>query len=221
MPSSLSTTAAEAGGRALAAVTAGLASVRAAAKPLHPEGRLYAGRLLRTGTATLVGVPWLDEPGEDDAIVRISRAIGLPDALPDFQGLAIRVRDRAGDADLLFASTGWDPVTRHVLLPRWAQGRPQTTLLPYRTAAGPVVLGARGDDAGFDLWWAPVGKGWRTLGRLELGERLDIPTAVSFDPVKHQPPGLDQYRWVEQLRERAYATARSRRGEPEDPAGTV
>lgn len=216
MPRTLTTAAADAGGRALAAVTAGLSSVRAAAKPLHPEGRLYAGRLLRSGQESPVGVPWLDDPAEDDAIVRISRAIGLPDALPDFHGLALRVKGPSGDADLLFASTGWDPVTRHVLVPRWSPARPLTTLLPYRTAAGPVVLGARGGGDGYDLCWAPVGKGWRPLGRLVVGERLDLPVAVSFDPVVNRPPGLEQYGWVERLRERSYATARSSRGEPGD-----
>lgn len=212
MPHSLTTRAADAGGRALAAVTAGLANVRGAAKPLHPDGRLYGGRLLRGGTTPPAGVAWLDDAGTDDVVVRVSRAIGLPDALPDFQGLAVRVRGEGGDADLLFASTGWDPVTRHVLVPRWSPGRPLTTLLPYRTAAGPVVLGARGNDTGYELSWAPVGRGWRPLGLLVVGEELDLGT-VSFDPVQHHPPGLEQYGWVERLRERSYATARRHRGE--------
>lgn len=216
MARTLTTAAADAGGRALAAVTAGLSNVRAAAKPLHPEGQLYAARLLRSGQGTPAGVAWLDAAAEDDCIVRVSRAIGLPVALPDFHGLALRVRGGSGDADLLFASTGWDPVTRHVLVPRWSPDRPLTTLLPYRTDAGPVVLGARGTDAGYDLSWAPVGRSWRPLGRLVIGERLDVPAVVSFDPVVNRPPGLQQYGWVERLRERSYATARSHRGEPGD-----
>lgn len=216
MPSSLTTAAADAGGRALAAVTAGLTHVRSAAKPLHPEGQLYAGRLLRAGQEAPSGVAWLDEPAEDDVIVRVSRAIGLPDALPDFHGLALRINGGWGDADLLFASTGWDPVTRHLLLPRWSPARPLTTLLPYRTEAGPVVLGARATDRGYDLSWAPLGRAWRPLGRLDVGERLEVPATVSFDPVVNRPPGLQQYGWVVRLRERSYATARSHRGEPGD-----
>lgn len=216
MPSSLTTAAADAGGRALATVTAGLSNLRAAAKPLHPEGQLYAGRLLRPGQAAPSGVTWLDEAAEDDVILRVSRAIGLPDALPDFHGLAVRIKGGSGDADLLFASTGWDAVTRHVLVPRWSPARPLTTLLPYRTEAGPVVIGARGTDDGYDLRWALVGRAWRPFGRLVVGEPLDVPAAVSFDPVLNRPPGLEQYGWVERLRERSYATARSHRGEPGD-----
>ena len=78
------------------------------------------------------------------------------------------------------------------------------------------MLGAQGADGDYDLSWALVGRGWQPLGRLSLGQKLDLPTDVSFDPVQNRLPGLEQYRWVERLRERSYATARSHRGEPED-----
>ena len=83
------------GGALLASATGALASVRRAAKPLHPDGEVVAGRLHRRGAgagAPRTGVPWLDEPGEDDVEVRRSRAIGLPSWLPDIHGLAVRVR---------------------------------------------------------------------------------------------------------------------------------
>jgi len=71
------------GGGVLAAATHGLASLRSAAKPLHPSGEVCVGRLHRHGAGALAGVPWLDEPGEDGVDVRRSRAVGLPDTLPD------------------------------------------------------------------------------------------------------------------------------------------
>ncbi|UMG91684.1 hypothetical protein [Nocardioides sp. TF02-7] len=202
-------------GRVLSVLTLGLAKARPADKPLHPEGQLRAGRLVRNGTRQLVGVPWLDRPGEHDVLVRVSRAVGFPRVLPDVEGLALRMElEEDGYADLLLANTGWDRLTRHLLFPGWSGDRPLTTLLPYRTAAGPVVIGARRTgDIGYALFWARVGGGWVPLGKLILGEPLDDTADVSFDPVLHQLPGLDQYPWVVRLRERSYLTARAERGD--------
>ena len=53
------------------------------------------GRIYRHGLSG-AGVPWLDEPGEDEVVVRLSRAIGLPGGLPDIHGLAVRIPSRTG-----------------------------------------------------------------------------------------------------------------------------
>lgn len=202
-------------GRVLSRLTAGLAALRPAEKPLHPVGELFSATLLRRGTpvADRVGVPWLDDAGTEEVLVRVSAAIGLPAPLPDISGLALRVPGpRTRPADLLFASTGWDPVTRHLLVPALRAGQPLTTLLPYRTSRGPVVLGARPDGEGrFELSWARLGRGWRPFGHLTLAEPLADDTGISFDPVLHQLAGLEQYPWVVRIRERAYATARASR----------
>jgi hypothetical protein len=81
--------------------------------------------------------------------VRESRSVGLPEGLPDIHGLAVRVTNPDGTpGDLLLATTGWGRLTRFVLtVSRTTYGRPMTTLLPYRTDAGPVLLGARSDPA--------------------------------------------------------------------------
>ncbi|HWJ67540.1 MAG TPA: hypothetical protein VNT31_12755 [Nocardioides sp.] len=215
MPNPVITTAADLAGRALSAATSGIAALRHADKPLHPEGQSWAGRLVRGGSDEPIGVPWLDEPGEDEVLVRTSRAIGLPGPLPDIAGLAIRLHlQPAGYGDLLLASTGWDPVTRHVLVPAWRHHQPLTTLLPYRSPVGPVVIGARPVDVrGHELAWAPVGKGWRHLGVLTTELPLPDEAEASFDPVLNQLPGLEQYPWVEHLREYSYATARRLRGD--------
>ena len=134
-----------AGGAVLAAATRTVAAVRPAAKPLHPQGEVVQGRLFRRGVRPPTGVAWLDEGGEDDVLVRRSRAIGLPRSVPDIHGLAMRVpRPDGGHGDLLFATTGWGRLTRFLLTAsRSPAGRPMTTLLPYETEQGALLLGAR------------------------------------------------------------------------------
>lgn len=208
----LTRTASSVGGGVLAAATGGLATLRRAGKPLHPTGELLAGRVFRRGSEEPAGVAWLDEPGDDDAVVRLSRAIGLAGPLPDVHGLALRVSVAGGHGDLLFATTGRGPVSRFVLVPsRGPRTHPMTTLLPYRTGSGPVVLSAEpvGAEA-FELSWARPAGEWQPFACLRLSTRRRD-DEVSFDPVVHQLPGLEQYPSVRRLREPAYATARSSR----------
>jgi hypothetical protein len=202
------------GGSLLAAATVGLSSLRHARKPLHPSGEVLAGRVFRSGSTERTGVPWLDEPGEDDVRVRLSRALGLPGRLPDIHGLAVRVQAPDGDGDLLFATTGRGVLSRFVLVPsRRPSTQPMTTLLPYRTESGPIVLGAEAmGEQLFELSWARPAGEWHVFAVLRLsGQRLE--EEISFDPVLRQVTGLEQYPSVRRLREPAYATARQSRGE--------
>lgn len=212
-------TAASGAGTLLAAATRGVGAVRQAPKPLHPKGSVAVARVSRcTGAAT--GVPWLDEPDSDMVLVRRSRAVGLPTRWPDVHGLALRVAlTRGGVGDLLLASTGWGPQGRFLLDP----GRHPGTqffgsLLPYRSAIGPVLLGALplGDDA-WVLVWARARGPWQPFARLELGPTLPG-EQVSFDPVLNRLPGLEQYDVFARLRLPAYRTARRTRSEPLRPA---
>ncbi len=156
--------AASLGGAGLAGAARAVAAVRPAAKPLHPKGDLVSGELVRTGTGpdAATGVPWLDEPGWDHVMVRLSRAVGLPRALPDIHGLALRVAlDDERHGDLLFATTGTGRWTRFMLAPGWKVQRPMTTLLPYRTPAGPVLLAIRaGAEDRYDVAYAFGGGTW-------------------------------------------------------------
>lgn len=207
--------AASVGGGVLAAATRAVGFVRSTVKPLHPAGETRSGVLRRQGSAEHTGVEWLDRTGVDDVLVRRSRAIGLSAPLPDIHGLAIRVPTGDGDVgDLLLASTGWGRLTRFLLTPGLSRGsRPLTTLLPYRTERGPLLVGARA--AGIDsyvLAWTVGAGSWRIFGALELGD--DLPDDLgdehlSFDPVQHQIPGLEQYPTVVRLREPSYAGARA------------
>jgi hypothetical protein len=181
-------------------------------KPLHPEGQLRRATVTRMGAGALTGVPWLDEPGRDDALVRLSRGVGLPNALPDIHGLAIRLELDGNPADVLLANTGLGRISRFFLVPtRQALRHPLTTLLPYRSPRGPLLLAAVPDsDHSFDLRWAgPVGP-WLSFATLELGEALGDDTSVSFDPLVNVVPGLSNYGWVRRLREPAYWASRRR-----------
>jgi hypothetical protein len=197
----------------LAAATRTIALLRPGRKPLHPAGEILRGRVRRHGSGQASGVPWLDGVGEDEVVVRLSRAVGLPAPLPDVHGLALRVLSVEGPADLLLASTGWGRLGRFVLtLGRRPESRPLTSLLPYRTESGPVVIGARAlSPSRYALFWSPAGGEWQAFGTLELSGEIAAEGDLSFDPVRNQLPGLAQYPVVLRLREPSYASARRSR----------
>ena len=213
---SLREAASSAGGAVLAAGTHGVSSLRPARKPLHPDGDVVTGRIFRRGSAERTGVAWIDEEGEDDVLVRRSRAIGLPRSLPDIHGLAVRVPVEGGSGDLLFATTGLGRVTRFVLTAsRRPRSRPMTTLLPYDTDGGPLLLAAEGVEPGsYDLSWARPSGAWHLFGVLLLST-TGHDAEISFDPVQRQIPGLRQYPSVRRLRAPAYLRARRSRAETE------
>ena len=208
---------ASAAGAALGGAARVVAAVRPTAKPLHPRGTTWAATLVRNGAAT--GVQWLDEPGTVSALVRQSRAAGLPAGWPDVHGLALRVEiGEESFADVLLASTGSGPVSRFLLRPgRHPAALFLGSLLPYRTSVGPVLLGALPrEDASWDLVCA-VGRGhWVPFARLTVDRRLPAAALVSFDPVLHRLPGLEQYDEWARVRLPAYRAARRSRGSDED-----
>ena len=193
-----------------------ISTLRPAEKPLHPRGSVSGATLVRRGDGPRSGVPWLDEPGVDVVTVRRSRSAGLPPGWPDVRGLAIRVEPLAGHpADLLFATTGLGRITRFLLTPAWSgHPRPMTTLLPYRSPIGPLLLGIHESASGrFRLLWARGVGPWTQWGDLELHDRQAPDQPVWFDPVRHQLPGLPVYDWVRRLREPAYLAARRHRSD--------
>jgi hypothetical protein len=207
--------AAAAGGSALSAGARTLSAVRPARKPLHPQGRMVSGWLRREGLLPPVGVPLIDESGIEPVTMRESRALGLPAPLPDIHGLAIRVTNPDGSAgDLLLATTGWGRLSRFMLTgSRTTYGRPMTTLLPYRTSAGPLLLGARSDVPGAVILACAVGNGrWRDFASVTISNDDAGDPTFSFDPVLYPVAGLEQYPAVVRLREPAYRSARRARG---------
>lgn len=204
-------------------------------RPIHPQGLGLAGQLTRTGNpAQPSGIDWLDSPGTDPVVARFSRSLGLPQALPDILGLALRVSPTSASAgsstpaaasatnpaDVLFASTGWGLPGRFLLMPRLdIAGATLTTLMPYRGRTGPVLLGLRtlnlpsGSPASGEwvlgLSWARPGGPWRACGELRLNagvDPADIP--LRFDPLENQPPGARTYAWTRRLRKPSYRAAR-------------
>lgn len=205
-------------GGALAGAVRTLSWVRPATKPLHPRGDVLTGSLTRTGGGERSGVDWIDSTGTDDVLVRVSRAVGLPQPLPDIHGLAVRVPVDGRHADVLLASTGVGRATRFVLVPSRDIGkRPLTSLLPYRSPDGPLFLGCRptgevaegtGTPNAFTLLWSRRFGDWMEFARLELAETVGPDPVISFDPVANPLPGLPAYGWVQRVRAPAYRAAR-------------
>ena len=155
--------AADLAGHGFAAVFRAIKAVRPV-RPIHPRGISLVGELNLTGAAgraaaglpAASGIAWLDDAGTRQVRGRFSRSVGLPESLPDILGLALRTSGASGDTgaagagdsadagDVLFASTGWGVPGRFMLLPKLDVGSAKfTTLMPYKGANGPVLLGLR------------------------------------------------------------------------------
>lgn len=216
----------EAVGILLGAVSAVAARLRRSGRPLHPKGALFTGTLDRFGSDPAWGVPWLDEAGRSRVVVRLSRSVGLPPGLPDVNGIAVRLLD--GGGDLLFSNTGGGPLTRYLLAPHRHVGGVHTTIMPFRTAAGPLLL--RADLAGADeggvraravdrvrlpltttLSAATPRGPWRPFAELTLTAPVGLvpDPPIAFDPLGDAIPGLGTYPWAAALRGRSYAAARA------------
>ncbi|GAA1269916.1 SRPBCC family protein [Arthrobacter pascens] len=251
----------ELAGRAFAAVFKAIKALRPD-RPIHPRGISLVGELTRHGLQDgpagsmpagmpagapgsmpggRSGISWLDAPGTDQVRARFSRSVGLPDALPDILGLALRIGAGPGAADVLLATTGWGFPARFLLLPRLDVGAARfSTLMPYRGADGPVLLGLRTfslppratgraetgggfRDALAEGRWVlalsfatPAGR-WVHAGTLTLRADPDQEdTPARFDPLQHPLQGAGTYAWARRLREHSYRTARG--PEPQNPA---
>ena len=150
--------------------------------------------------------------------MRFSRSLGLPAPRPDILGLALRIpTEPAQFGDVLLATTGTGHIGRYVLLPARRHGlRAYTSLFPFRTLAGPLVLAAiptAGSRRQYELAYATPTGPWLPFGTLEVtqttyrGHDLDL----SFDPVLNVVPGLETYDWAAQLRRFSYAASRRAR----------
>jgi hypothetical protein len=187
-------------------------------KALHPRGQVLQGVIDRHGSLSKTGVPWLDEAGTDHVAVRFSRSVGLPAPRADILGLALRIPVAPGQfGDVLLATTGTGLLGRYVLLPARRHGaRAYTSLFPYQTVAGPLLLAAIPTGASqpdYELAYSRPKGPWLSFGTLEVtqagsgGHDLDL----SFDPVLNVIPGLDSYDWAARLRRRSYAASRRAR----------
>ncbi len=187
-------------------------------KALHPQGGVRSGVVERHGCRARTGVAWIDEPGNDRVTARLSRATGLPRLLPDVLGLALRVpREDGGHGDLLLSTTGTSALGRFVIRPARHPATPYASLMPYRSASGPLLLAAfplAADGTRFALACSGLRGAWLPFGVLEVQSNWDdAPDApLTFDPVVNRLPGLESYGWVAQLRRFSYAGSRRARG---------
>src|SRR4051794_1543537 len=134
----------DAAGYGFGAVFAGLAAARQA-KGLHPRGPAFAARLTVDGASWAPTAALLTRPAEWPAIVRFSRALGLPRPLPDLLGAALRVPDAYGPGrhqDVLMTSSIDRPVLNRIFVPaRGIAARPYSSALPYRAGGETFVFG--------------------------------------------------------------------------------
>lgn len=182
----------------VAKVTAGLFRSLSAARgkrAFHPHGLVFEATFSPYVRSAPTGVEILDG-GERPALVRCSRALGLPEPVPDILGFTIRFPDAYGPGrhqDLLCVTSIDAPVGHHVLVP--ATGfftRSYSTLLAYRLPQGVRLFGvlplgsgppigprleqiaraARGGTASFELATATLGGRFDGVGTIKLGEEL-------------------------------------------------
>jgi hypothetical protein len=205
-------------GRALAGAFFLLGKARGR-KALHPRGEVLQGLIGRHGAVARTGVAWLDEAGTDHVAVRFSRSVGLPAPRPDILGLALRIPTEPGQfGDVLLATTGRGHIGRFVLLPARRHGlRAYTSLFPYQTLAGPLLLAAiptAGSPRQYELAYARPTGPWLSFGTLEVTQTTfrSYDLDLSFDPVLNVVPGLETYDWAAQLRRFSYAASRRARG---------
>jgi hypothetical protein len=204
-------------GRALGGVFFLLGKARGR-KALHPRGEVLQGLIGRRGAVGRTGVSWLDQAGTDHVAVRFSRSLGLPAPRPDILGMALRIATEPGQfGDVLLATTRQGHLGRYALLPTRRHGlRAYTSLFPYKTPAGPLLLAAiptPGSPRHYELAYSRPAGPWLPFPTLEItqttyrGHDLDL----SFDPVLNVVPGLETYDWAAQLRRFSYAASRRAR----------
>ncbi|WP_165969376.1 DUF1990 family protein [Actinomadura sp. KC06] len=221
------------GARAVEAVFArgfALAAKRLRNRPLHPKGLVVDAALRLHGTSQRWGVPLLDDQTELAGKARLSRAVGLPPALPDILGLALRWTqpDNGDTAELLLATTGRGILGRRLLRPmrRWSPAF-YGSLLAYRVGDRRVLLGAVARETPraaadlralahalhegpllFDLVVATEYGQWERFGELRLtGPPLsDEREPMRFNPALHPISELHPAGLFQQVRGATYAT---------------
>jgi hypothetical protein len=156
------------------------------ARVFHPRGTGYDATLAIT--SGWEGVPALAPGSEHRAIVRLSRAAGLPRPLPDALGIGLRLPDvygRGRHQDFLLVTSARGPVLQHLLLPGLAPGQPYSSLLLYKIGGDVRLVGALPDgERAFRLAVAPLRGGWRPVGELRLGRALpgEYTEQLAFNP---------------------------------------
>lgn len=196
------------------AVFAALSAARGAridgmrgARFFHPDGIGFEGELTIAGNSPASEDTLLGAPGSHPAVVRFSRALGLPTRIPEILGVAVRLPDVHAPGehqDLLLVSSWRLNGGRHALVPatRGFFGSFFSSLVPYSVGEETMMLGLDpGSDhptpydleglaqtatgRAYTLCLAPFMGGWSAAGILTIGDRLpDAPVeALRFNPL--------------------------------------
>lgn len=218
-----------------AALRAGIAAILLVRRPrpIHAHGVVFDGDLTMLPGRALSGIEAIDRPTAErvDIVARVSRAVGLPSVLPDVHGLALRWTHETGTTDLELSSSGLGVPWRHILRPhRLPSSAPMSSLLPYRSTRGPVLLCVRtlpprSLPAGLDalrqavaeepwalrLYFATPRGRWHPFAEVRLREaRIDDDPHLRFDIDRHPLVGAETYPWVRALRQPGYRLAQDR-----------
>jgi hypothetical protein len=173
-------------------------------RAFHPRGMTFDANMRPTEFGRTLGVlPTADGV----ALVRLSKAAGLPARVPDVYGLAFRLPDVYGPdrhQDVLLSTSGERAGLRHVLMPATgADRRRYSSLLPYRHRDRLILLGARyagvprvsplhmvdlddaaADQLTFEVAVAGLRGPWRTVAWLTLEGRVSgtVSERLRFHP---------------------------------------
>ena len=143
---------------------------------IHAKGRAYTGELTMLAAAKTLGVPLVQGPARRPVLVRFSRGAGLPDALPDVLGLAVRIPDADGAGhpqDLMLSTGGGSAVLRRMLVPRRDyRASTYTSLVAYEVGGRDLLVAALPDGGAFLLATAAGAAAWTPFARLDVGEPL-------------------------------------------------
>jgi len=162
-------------GRSVDIVVRAASAVRGE-RVIHAKGHAFSGELTLLPDASALGVPLVRGPMNRPVLVRFSRGAGLPDALPDVLGIALRVPDADGAGhpqDLMLSTGGGSPLLRRMLVPRRDyRTSTYTSLISYEIGGRDLVVAALPDGDGFLLATADGGSAWTPFARLRVGEPL-------------------------------------------------
>lgn len=197
----------------------------------HPAGVLAEGTFERLAPQG-EGLP----VASGDVLGRVSKAIGLPGAVPDIAGLAWRMPSQSPSGalwDVLLASspgggvgrvalspvTSWTNATFSSLMPFgfeggvwWVRARLVTPIDSAGLGLDPIRNRIRSTGLDFDIEQAAGTGPFLPLARLSLRRVVPDRNAVAFDPVVNTAPGVALLpRWLTEFRRAAYRRSREGR----------
>jgi hypothetical protein len=143
-----------------------VSALRGRKRSLHPHGVAFTAALRVDEGAPLPA-------GRHDAVVRLSRGVGLPQPLPDVLGVAIKAYLPAGEQDLLLATSLDGPVLHHLLVPTAGfTARPFSSSLPFASNGALFVVGALPEAAAAAPPGNDLERAVALIGRRGLAYRL-------------------------------------------------